>query len=300
MGGAALVAGLDAGGTTFKCGLADASGALVARRRVPTTTPSDTIASCTTFFLDAAHELGATISVLGVASFGPIDVDDASVGYGAILNTPKAGWRGVNLAAKFAQGVGAPVVVDTDVNAALLAEMTWGAAQGARAAAYVTIGTGIGAGIFSCGGFVGRPRHPEVGHIRVQRHPADEAFKGICPVHGDCLEGLASATAVAARHGNPARLPLNHPGWDIQAWYVAQACLTLSLSIRPDRIILGGGLMLAEHLLPRVCEQYRRLMNGYLGESVADIEGLICKPGLGDDAGLMGGVALALKRPIVP
>ncbi|HCK83525.1 MAG TPA: ROK family protein [Hyphomonadaceae bacterium] len=293
MGGLALFGGVDAGGTTFKCGLASAGGDLVARRRIPTTDPRETISNCVAFFLEAAHEHDAEIAALGIAAFGPIDVDAASPAYGTILDTPKRGWSGANLFDLFSRALGVRVTVDTDVNGALLAEMKWGAARDASSAAYVTIGTGIGAGIFAGGGFMGKPRHPEFGHICVQRHAADASFQGVCPKHGDCLEGLASASALAARFGEPAALPADHQAWGIEAWYIAQACLNLNLSFRPDRIILGGGLMLAEHLLPRVQERYAQLVAGYLGESTSDIERLICRPGLGDDAGLLGGVALA-------
>jgi fructokinase len=288
-----LIGGIDAGGTSFKCGLATGEGRLAASRRTPTTSPSETVANCAAFFLEAARERGAGIAALGIASFGPIDVDAASSTYGTMLNTPKPGWAGANLVETFARSLGAPVTLDTDVNGALLAEMKWGAARDVQSAAYVTFGTGIGAGVFACGGFVGKPRHPEFGHIRVQRHPDDGGFPGACPLHGDCLEGLASAPAFTARHGDPKALPSDHSGWEIQAWYMAQACVSLNLSFRLDRIILGGGLMLTEHLLPRVHDHYGRLMNGYLGESPEQIATLIQRPGLGDDAGLMGGIALA-------
>jgi fructokinase len=288
-----LIGGIDAGGASFKCGLATPEGRLVANRRIPTTSPSETVANCADFFSEAAREKGARIAALGIASFGPINVDAASPAFGTILNTPKPGWAGANLVEAFARALGVPVTLDTDVNGALLAEMKWGAARDARSAAYVTFGTGIGAGMFTGGDFIGKPRHPEFGHIRVQRHRDDVAFAGTCPMHGDCLEGLASATAFTARHGDPRALASDHPGWDMQAWYAAQACLSLNLSFRLHRIILGGGLMLAEHLLARVHDQYGRLMNGYLGESPGQIAALIQRPDLGDDAGLMGGIALA-------
>ncbi len=290
-----LIAGIDAGGTTFKCGLASLDGTLLAETRIATTGPAPTLVSCVDFFRSELTSRGAILGALGIAAFGPLDVDPASKTYGTILKTPKPGWSGTDLRRSFVAALNVPVALDTDVNAALAAEMKWGAAQSVSSAAYVTIGTGIGAGIFAAGQFIGKPRHPEFGHIRVKRHHNDTDFPGICPLHGDCLEGLASAPALTQRFGPPQDLAATHPGWDILAYYLAQASLNLSLSLRPERIILGGGLMLAPQLLTMVRQQYATLMNGYLGESLNDLATLIVRPGLGDQAGLMGGIYLAQK-----
>lgn len=287
-----LLASIDAGGTTFKCALIKDGGGIAARLRVPTTTPAQTLDACAQFFQQHA-KTGLTAKVMGVASFGPIDVDTESHDYGMIKEGPKSAWANINLKTYFEETLSIPVAVDTDVNGALLAEMAWGAAQGARTAAYVTIGTGIGAGLYANGGLIGKPSHPEFGHIRLQRHPADIDFRGICPVHGDCLEGLASAAALMDRFGSPADLPEDHIAWEIESFYLAQACNALALTLRPDRIVLGGGLMLAKHLLGKVRVQYAALINNYLSQSRADIETLIVTPGLGDDAGLYGGAYLA-------
>lgn len=293
-GSSPLLAAIDAGGTTFKCALIREVEGILANRRVQTTRPSETLAACRAFFREQAGQ-GMTADAMGIASFGPIDVDEASANYGMILDGPKLGWASVNLKTYFETELSIPVAVDTDVNGALLAEMTWGAAKGCSSAAYMTIGTGIGAGLFTNGGLIGKPSHPEFGHIRLQRHAADQDFSGVCSVHGDCLEGLASATALTKRFGNPVDLPSDHIGWDIEAFYLAQACNILALSLRPDKIILGGGLMLAPHLLDKVREHYTSLMNDYLEQSQSDIESLIVTPGLGDDAGLYGGAYLAMK-----
>ncbi len=289
----ALIAGIDAGGTTFKCGLAGPDGTLVAETRIATTAPAPTLLACADFFISELASRGAVLGALGIAAFGPLDVDPASDTYGTILKTPKPGWSGTDLRRSFSAALKVPVALDTDVNAALAAEMKWGAAQGTSSAAYVTVGTGIGAGMFAAGQFIGKPRHPEFGHIRVKRHDKDTDFPGTCPLHGDCLEGLASAPAFTRRFGPPQDLAASHPGWDILAYYLAQASLNLSLSLRPERIILGGGLMLAPHLLAMIRDQYETLMNGYFGESASDIETLITRPSLGDQAGLMGGIYLA-------
>ncbi|MDB2438083.1 ROK family protein [Hellea sp.] len=287
-----IIASIDAGGTTFKCALIQEERGVIAGMRVPTTSPDETLSSCAAFFKEQARK-GLNASAMGIASFGPIDVDPNSSNYGMILDGPKFGWAATNLKDYFEQALSIPVAVDTDVNGALLAEMEWGAAKGVDAAAYVTIGTGIGAGIFANGNLIGKPHHPEFGHIRVQRHDADKAFSGGCSIHGDCLEGLASATALTRRFGNPVNLPKGHIGWDIEAYYLAQACTALSLMLRPSKIVLGGGLMLAPHLIGNVRHQYAELMNDYLGQSKDEIDNLIVTPELGDDAGLFGGVRLA-------
>ncbi len=287
-----IVAAIDAGGTTFKCALIQEGQGIIAGTRVPTTQPKATLQACAQFFKDQAA-LGRKPAAMGIASFGPIDVDPQSSNYGMILDGPKLGWAATNLKSYFEQELSVNISVDTDVNGALLAEMRWGVAKGASSAAYVTIGTGIGAGLFTNGGLIGKPSHPEFGHIRLKRHEADTRFSGVCPTHSDCLEGLASATALTKRFGNPADLPEGHMGWEIEAYYLAQACNTLSLMLRPDKIVLGGGIMLAPHLLGRVRTQYASLVNKYLGETKTDIEDLIVTPGLGDDAGIFGGACLA-------
>lgn len=285
-----LIGGIDAGGTTFKCGISDTSGTLLEKRRIAVTRPKETLASCADFFRDAG---GQDMKALGIASFGPIDVDPASPRYGTILSTPKPGWAGIDLRSSFKEHLGFEPVIDTDVNGALLAEMAKGAATGTKSAAYITVGTGIGAGIYVNGGFAGRPVHPEFGHISVRRHDSERDFKGVCPFHGDCLEGLASVTAIRARWGEPSNLPADHQGWDIVAQYLAQACRTLTLTLRLEKIVLGGGLMLAPHMLGRVRRAYEAQLAGYLGPQALSGTTLIETPRLGDDAGLIGALLLA-------
>ncbi|HIG23329.1 MAG TPA: ROK family protein [Henriciella marina] len=283
-----LHGGIDAGGTTFKCGLADASGNLINTHRVQVTTPEETLAAAAGWF--ASNARSGSLKTFGIASFGPIDVDSRSASYGTITGSAKPGWSGMNLRGHFADALGLPVTVDTDVNGALLAEMILGAALDCSSAAYVTVGTGIGAGLFANGGFLGRPSHPEFGHIALRRHPSDGDFKSVCPFHDDCLEGLASVRAIRARANAPEDLPADHPVWDIAADYLAQAARTLTLSFRPERIILGGGLMLAPHLISRIHKAFDQQMGGYL-EHVPSSE-LITTPGLGDNAGLIGAILL--------
>ena len=287
-----LLAGIDAGGTSFKCALSDAGGNILARQRFATVSPEDVINSCSDFLLAEASAHNGKLKALGIAAFGPVDVDPNSSHYGTILNTPKPGWSHVALRRRFQSRLGVPVNLDTDVNGALLAELHDGAASDVQTAAYVTIGTGIGAGLFAGGALLGRPLHPEFGHISIARHK-DDIFEGACPFHGDCLEGLASATAFTARFGSPVKLPADHAGWQIEADYLAQACWSLSLSFRPERILLGGGLMLADHLLEMVRAAYLVRSAGYLEQDADQIAKLIARPTHGDDAGLRGGLYLA-------
>lgn len=284
-----LLGGIDAGGTTFKCGIAAADGTLIAKHRVGVTTPLETVDQCLEFF--RSYEL----SSFGIASFGPIDVDAGSPHYGRILKTPKPNWSHFSLRAAFEAELNLPAVIDTDVNGALLAEVTSGAAQGLSSAAYITVGTGIGAGIMSAGKILGRPHHPEFGHIPVRKHIIDVDFPGICPFHGDCLEGLASVTALKKRWGDPIDWEPDHQGWDVAASYLAQACISLVLTLRLERIVIGGGLMLAENMLSKIRAEFETQLNGYLGGSIPSADDLICTPRHGDDAGLHGALLLGKR-----
>lgn len=288
-----LVGGVDGGGTTFKCCISTAEGEILRSERFVTARPEDTMDACSDFFVRCA-KAGQPPEGIGIACFGPLDIDPQSANYGSILNTPKAGWSGFNVRNELADRTGLPVSVDTDVNGALGAEMAWGAARGAKSAVYVTVGTGIGAGIFANGDFLGRPSHPEFGHIRVTRH-RDDIYGGSCSFHGDCLEGLTSAPAVEARFGPPELMAPDHPGWEIVACYLAQACISLTLTLRPEKIVLGGGLLLAPGLIDHIREQYAAMLNGYLDMPTDAVAQLIVLPGLGDNAGLLGGAKLALQ-----
>jgi len=286
--------GIDAGGTTFKCGVMNGDNELIQTCRVPVTTPEETLDGCLAFFRSATAE--QHVSSFGIASFGPIDVDLNSSRYGTILETPKPGWANTDLRSFFLQELNWEPVIDTDVNGALLAEMKRGAAIGVKSAAYITVGAGIGAGVFTNSEFVGKPAHPEFGHIPVMRHPDDMSFGGVCPFHKDCLEGLASVTAMRARWGSPEDLPPDHSGWPIIAFYLAQACRVLTLTLRVERIILGGGLMLAPQLLGLIRGAYDEQMAGYLGSGSPSGADLIYRAGLGDDAGLIGAITLGRMR----
>ncbi len=257
---------------------------ILAYDRITTDDPETTFVSCLEFF--RAH---GPVSALGIACFGPLNLDPSSTDYGAIHSTPKKGWSGANPKQWFEKRLSIPVSIETDVNAALLAERAWGAAKDARSAVYITVGTGIGAGLYANGDIVGKPHHPEFGHIPVERHPDDLDFKGLCPYHQNCLEGMASANALWTRYGDPEKLAGDHIGWRIIADYMAQACQSLILTIRPEKILLGGGLMQATHIIPHTQDRVIGRLKGYAGISHQEIRSVIGSPELGDNAGLLGG-----------
>ncbi|MAK60199.1 MAG: ROK family protein [Ponticaulis sp.] len=288
--------GVDAGGTTFKCGVFDDRWRLVESKRVPVTHPEKTIAACIEFFRKIVARKKGTLLSLGIASFGPLNLDKSSASYGSLQITPKPGWSGQPMKRLFESQLKVDVEIDTDVNGALLGEQTFGAARDCNSSAYITVGTGIGAGVFANGGLIGRPSHPEFGHIAVRRRTEDENFVSECPFHSDCLEGLASARAFERRYGVARKLSDSHPGWQLEADYLAQACRSLYLSFRPDRIILGGGLMQAKGLLEKVRQELNIQMDGYAGVSEDLVRELVTLPGLGDQAGVTGAALLGAER----
>lgn len=292
----AFHAGIDAGGTSFKCGIYTADWKLHASARVRVSSPADTVETAIAFFRAQLTPEEIASTSFGVASFGPLNVDPGSVNYGTILSTPKPGWSGVPLRAMLAEKLNAEIVIETDVNGALLAELSRGAARGCQSAAYITIGTGIGAGIFANGDFLGRPAHPEFGHIPVSRHAHDQNFESVCPFHVDCLEGLASAKAFEARYGSAVDLAEDHVGWQVEADYLAQACQSLYLTLRLQRIVLGGGLPQARHLIPLVRSAFVARLNQYTDISEKDAESLISGSAFGDEAGMLGAAMLGAGK----
>ncbi|MBX9886195.1 MAG: ROK family protein [Novosphingobium sp.] len=280
---------IEAGGTKFVLGVADAQRTIFARERIATTTPAETLGAAAEWF--AAQ--GADYAAFGIASFGPLDLEPGSPGYGRVRPTPKPHWSGASLIDPFQQRFGVPVAIDTDVNGAALSEALWGAGKGHGPVLYLTIGTGIGGGFCSDGRLLRGLSHPEMGHIRMPRHPQDLDFAGTCPFHGDCLEGLASGPAVIARWGcSLSELPEGHPGKRIIAWYIGRALATFQTVMEPARIVLGGGVTATEGLLELIRAEAQAANGGY---TVGKIAELIVPPGLGDKAGLLGALALALR-----
>lgn len=280
------IALVEAGGTKFIVGIGDASRQIHARTRIDTRCPEATIDAAIAWL----RAQGVSYDAVGIASFGPLDLDRASPTWGRITRTTKPHWSGTDIAGPFARAFGCQVAIDTDVNGAALAEWRWGAGQGAASVLYLTVGTGIGGGAILGGRLVHGVSHPEMGHIRMPRHPADAGFRGHCPFHGDCLEGLAAGPSIIARWGaSLSDLSADHPAHDIIAWYLAQASQTFRAVLDPARIILGGGVMSTPGLLDRVRAHAGSLWGGYFPGNPDDI---IVPPALGPDTGLLGALAL--------
>jgi fructokinase len=282
---------IEAGGTKFRCAIGTAPDALLAEAAFPTRTPAETLADVVAFFEGTAATFGQ-LAALGVGSFGPLDLDPASPTHGSIVRTPKPGWSDFNLKAALITSLVCPVTIDTDVNASGLAESLLGAGKGLPSLAYITIGTGIGGGLIQQGRPLHGFMHPEMGHIRPRRAPGD-TFAGICPYHGDCLEGLASGAAVFQRSGRHlAEAPPDDPLWVWLADYIGQLCSMLLLTAAPHRIVLGGGVISSNSaLFAPVRRAVAAQLSGYLGELA--LNEIIVPPALGDMSGLIGGLLLA-------
>jgi fructokinase len=289
----ALVGAIETGGTKCVCAIGTGPGDLRAIGEFPTAAPAATLDRAVEFF--RAHAPPA-LAAIGIAAFGPLDLDPASATYGSVTTTPKPGWAGIDLVGALRRGLGTPVTIDTDVNAAAVAEGRWGAARGLDAFVYITVGTGIGGGALVDGRPLHGLVHPEMGHIRVPRDRAADPFPGVCPYHGDCLEGLASAHAVAQRWGQaPDALPADHPAWALEAHYLALGVVSVMAILSPRRVVMGGGLLRRPGLLPLVRAKVLDLLNGYvpspvIGERIRDY---LVEPALGARAGVLGALALA-------
>lgn len=281
-----MVAAIEAGGTKFVCAAGRTWEDLRSGPRgvIPTGPPGETMAAVTEWF--ASTGVTESVRAVGVASFGPLDIAAGRIG-----PTPKPGWAGFDWPAAVDRWLpGVPVAVETDTNAAALAEMEWGAAVGRRVAAYLTVGTGIGGGLVVAGRAVHGLVHPEMGHMRVPRGAGDD-FTGNCPFHGDCLEGLASGPAIAARWGRPApELPADHPAWALEAGYLGAAVANLAFTASPEIVVLGGGVMAAAGLLDLVRAAMRQAVGGYVdSELLRDgVDRYLVAPALGSDSGVLG------------
>jgi fructokinase len=285
----AVVAGIEIGGTKAIALLARGN-SIIARQHFPTTDPLSTLAALSDW-LALARQSHGDFAALGIASFGPLGLDPALPSYGTILATPKPGWSGAPLLAHFADAFAVPIGIDTDVNGAALAEARWGGGVGADVVIYLTIGTGLGGGIAIAGRAVHGRMHPEIGHIRVRRRAGD-AFAGVCPWHGDCIEGLISGPALAARSGVPAdRLDADHTVWAAFIEDLAELLAMLVVTLSPRRILIGGGVGLAQaQRLPAIRAATMQRLAGYLPDRLDD---MIDLPALGADAGPLGAIALA-------
>jgi fructokinase len=288
------VGGIEMGGTKVVCAVGTGPGDLRAEVRVPTTTPARTLGLLTAFLLEQAAR--TPLAAVGVASFGPLDLDRRSPTFGFITTTPKPGWRGVDIVGPLRTALGVPVALDTDVNAAALAEQRWGAGRDLGTLVYVTVGTGIGGGAVVDGRPLHGLLHPEMGHVHLPHDRGRDPFTGVCPTHRDCWEGLATAPAIAARWGRaPETLPDDHPAWALEAHYLALGLANIALTLSPERVVLGGGVMARTHLYDLVRSEVSDLLGGYLSSpALADgLQHYIVPPVLGDRAGVLGAIALA-------
>ena len=289
------IGAVETGGTKIVMSIYDDAGQVQARESIPTETPALAMPKLTAFLRG--------VEALGIGSFGPLELDPASPAYGSITTTPKLAWRNYPLLPQLCAALGLPrarCAIDTDVNAAALAEARLGAARGLDSVVYVTVGTGIGAGIYAEGKLVHGLTHPEVGHILLRPLPEDPIPNGVCPYHEGCLEGLAAGPALGKRAGCDARtLPDDDPVFLLEARYLAQMCMTLVLTLSPQRILLGGGVMARQSLFPLVRAETLRLLNGYVQSKGIQSDDFIQPPMLYPDSGLMGSYLLgrqALRR----
>jgi fructokinase len=282
--------GIELGGTKIICAVGSGPADVQVEKRFPTTTPGEALAQIIAFFQQYQP------AAIGIGSFGPISLNRGAPDYGCITTTPKTGWAHTDVAGSIGQALGVAVGFDTDVNAAALGEWRWGAGRDLNTFIYLTIGTGIGGGGISNGRLMHGLLHPEMGHIRLPHDQGADPFAGICPYHGDCLEGLASGPALQARWGASSEgLPADHPAWDLEAHYLALACVSFMCILSPQRIILGGGVMNQRHLFPLIQREVQSLLNGYIQapDVLKHIDTYIVPPGLGNQVGVLGALALA-------
>ncbi|MEW6094354.1 MAG: ROK family protein [Chloroflexota bacterium] len=286
-----LFGGMEGGGTKFVCLVGSGPDEIVDEIRFATTHPDETLGRAIEFF--QKHKPAA----IGLASFGPLDLDPASATYGHITATPKPGWANVDILGAFRRAFDVPLAFDTDVNAAAFGEYTWAPEnRHLDSLVYFTIGTGIGAGLIVNRQIVHGLTHPEAGHIRLPHDRAKDPFPGCCPFHGDCFEGLASGPALEARWGQPAdSLPDEHPAWDLEAGYIAAALANVILTVSPQRIVLGGGVMQRNRLFPLIREKVKEVLNSYIAAPLfaGNLEGYIIPPALGVRSGVLGALAIA-------
>lgn len=293
-----LYGALEAGGTKMICAVGNENGQILDQVSIPTSTPDETMPKIIEYFkakLDDSLPDDEKIKALGIACFGPVDVRKESKTYGNILNTPKIAWRNFPILKTLKDALGdIPMGFDTDVTGSLLGEATWGAAKGLSDAIYITIGTGIGMGAISGGNPVHGMLHPEAGHLIMSRVSGDD-YKGHCPSHGACFEGMASGPAIEDRWGKSAKELADSPEvWELEAKYIAQALTDILLVLSPQKIILGGGVMEQAQLFPLVRKYVLEYVNEYIDtKQLRNINSFITPAALNGNQGIMGAVKLA-------
>jgi fructokinase len=289
-----LYGGIEAGGTKFICAVGTGPDDIRLQTQFPTTSPGETISRATDFFREymEVHPLAA----IGIASFGPVNLDKNSQYYGYITSTPKSGWSHTNIAGTIHNALKIPVAFDTDVNGAAFGEHLFGAARGTGTFIYLTVGTGIGGGGMVNGELMHGLVHPEMGHVRIPHDRQEDPFEGCCPYHQDCLEGLACGRAIELRWGISGEdLPVDHHGWELEAHYLALGLHNFICTLSPQRIIVGGGLLKHPSLLTMIRNNLTELLNGYIDspQILENIGSYVVAPALGDLSGVLGAMALA-------
>jgi fructokinase len=285
-----ILGAIEAGGTKFVCGIGNEHGEVLDRVSFPTTTPEETMEKVVAYFK------GKDIQAIGLGTFGPADVNKQSDTYGYITSTPKPFWGNYPIVGELQKHFSVPIGFDTDVNAAALGELEWGAALSLDSCLYMTVGTGIGVGAVCEGNLLHGMLHPEMGHLLVRRHEADD-YVGNCPYHADCLEGMAAGPALEKRWGKKGLDLTGMPEvWELESYYLAQALVSYILILSPKKIILGGGVMKQEQLFPLIRQKVAKLLNNYIQtKELENLDTYIVPPGLGDNAGLCGALALARR-----
>ena len=284
------IGGIEAGGTKMVCAVGDEKGELFERVTIPTRQPEETFEEMIRYFSDKQ------IEALGIGCFGPVDLNRSSATYGFITSTPKPGWKNTDVVGRFQKALSVPVGFDTDVNGAILGEVMLGAAKGCENAIYITVGTGIGVGVYVNGGLLHGLVHPEGGHILLAKHPKD-TYSGKCPYHGCCVEGLASGPAIEERWGKKAEMLADEMNvWELESYYIAQAITNYILTYSPQKIILWGGVMHQNQLFEQIRAKVPELLSGYIQhpavtEKIADY---IVPPALGDNPGILGAIQLGV------
>jgi len=280
---------LEAGGTKMVCAVGDESGKILNRVSIPTETPEITMPKLLDYFQDSG------IKALGIGCFGPVDLDPASETYGYITTTSKLAWINYDICGSFRKRLQVPIGFDTDVNGSMLGEAAWGCARGLDTAIYVTVGTGVGVGVLAGGKLLHGMQHPEGGHILLPRR-ADDPYEGKCPYHKTCLEGLAAGPAIEARWGKKAAELADRPEvWELEAHYLAHAIVSYIMILSPQKIILGGGVMHQEQLMPLVRTKVKELLGGYLRtKELEDMDSYLVLPSLHDDQGILGALKLGI------
>lgn len=289
---AELVGGIELGGTKMVCAVGDAFGKILEKVIIPTTSPKETMPKIIDFFKKRPK-----VKALGVACFGPLELNKNSLKYGFVTATTKPFWENFNLLGSIKESINVPIGFDTDVNAAALGEFLFGAGKGLDNIVYWTIGTGIGAGCIVDGKIVHGMKHPEMGHWFIPHDKLIDPFPGVCPYHNDCFEGLASGTSMKTRWNiqKATDLPNDHAGWDLEAKYLAYGMVNCIFAVSPQKIILGGGVMNHTQLFPKVRKLTQQFLNNFIQNDLIlkDIDNFIVPPLLKDDAGICGALALA-------